>query len=56
MAMPEGATEAAELFGRLVVRRKWAEILKLFTSSLQSQQSPQSLEAEFGWKSLGPRL
>jgi len=51
-----GTTEAASKFGRLVVRRKWAEILPLFTSALRRQHTPQTLEAEFGWKHLGPRL
>ena len=56
MALPTGATEAAELFGRFVVRRKWAEMLPLFSAALAAQHTPQSLQAEFGWKSLGPRL
>lgn len=56
MALPEGSTNAAEVFGRLVVRRKWAEILPLFATALRSRHSPQSVQAEFGWKALGPRL
>ena len=56
MALPEGSTDAAEAFGRLVVRRKWAEILPLFAAALQSKHTPQSVQAEFGWKALAPRL
>ena len=56
MELLNGAMAAAESFGRLVIRRKWAEILPFFSADLQKQHTAESLQSEFGWKSLGPRL
>ena len=56
MGIPDGTIDAAECFGRFVIRRKWAEILHLFALDLQKQHTADSLQLEFGWKLLGPRL
>ena len=56
MAWKNGALKVAREFARAVIRRKWAELPPLFASAAPSAHTPESLEAAFGWKHLGPRL
>jgi hypothetical protein len=56
MSLPKGATKVAGEFARAVIRRKWADLLPLFTASARSRLTAELLAAEFGWDHLGPRF
>jgi len=56
MTLPNGDTKTAREFARVVIRRRWLELPSLFASAVQPMHTPQSLESEFGWARLGPRL
>jgi hypothetical protein len=56
MAVPEDGIELAREFAKAVIRRRWAELLPLLSSTLRAQRTADSIGAEFGWKHLLPRL
>jgi hypothetical protein len=56
MVSPTEAMAAAKVFARAVIRKKWLELSQLFASAAQFENTPEYLEAAFGWKRLGPKL
>jgi hypothetical protein len=56
MSLPKGTTKVAREVARAIIRRRWQELLPLLADGLRSRVTVESLEAEFGWKTLGPRI
>jgi hypothetical protein len=56
MSLEKAAEKTARRFARAVIRRKWEEILPLLSQEAQTRLTAESLEKEFGWRHLGPRL
>ncbi len=56
LVLPQGAMKVARQFARAVIKRRWMELSPLFAASAVAANTPESLEAAFGWAHLGPRL
>ncbi|MBI1323790.1 hypothetical protein GC170_11495 [bacterium] len=56
MSSDQDPTSVAESFANFVVKAKWAAILPLFSKSLVSEHTAESLADVLGWEVLGERL
>lgn len=56
MTLLKGAKRVAREFARAVVRRKWDDVLPLFTTNLRERITSAALADAFDWETLEPRL